>query len=58
MTVLLLATSSAGHYLHWGVISISLTNASIVLLMLLVFVGALFVPLGRRQGDPRRGRRS
>lgn len=41
---------AAGHYLHWGVFSISLTNALVVLAMLVVFVLAVLVPFG---GGPR-----
>jgi high-affinity Fe2+/Pb2+ permease len=43
------AALEAGRYLHWGVISISLTNFSIIIGMLVVFVLALVVPFGRRQ---------
>jgi len=35
---------SAGHYIHWGVVSISVTNALIIVLMIIVFVLALVVP--------------
>ena len=33
-----------GHYLHWGVIQISLANALVILLMLVVFALALVLP--------------
>jgi hypothetical protein len=41
-----------GRYLHWGVISISLTNAIIIGLMVLVFLLALVLPFpgGRERG--------
>ena len=38
------APLAAGTYLHWGVISISLTNAVIIATMLVVFVLAIVVP--------------
>jgi high-affinity Fe2+/Pb2+ permease len=44
----------AGRYLHWGVISISLTNFSIIVGMLVVFVLALVVPFGGRQHNSAR----
>ncbi len=44
------AMLEAGRYLHWGVISISVTNALIILAMIVVFVLALVVPFGRRHG--------
>lgn len=41
-----------GRYLHWGVVSISLTNAIIIGLMVLVFLLALVLPFpgGRERG--------
>jgi hypothetical protein len=33
-----------GHYIHWGVIQISVANLVVIGLMVLVFVLALFVP--------------
>lgn len=47
MTALTVAASSAGHYLHWGVISVSVTNALIILAMIVVFAVAIWVPLTR-----------
>ena len=44
MTAQLSGALSAGHYLHWGVINVSLTNLTIVLVMILVFVAALLLP--------------
>jgi hypothetical protein len=35
---------AVGHYLHWGVIQISLTNLIIILAMIAVFVLALLLP--------------
>ncbi len=39
-----------GHYLHWGVIQISLANLLVVIAMIVVFVAALLLPFpkGRR----------
>jgi len=45
------AALEAGHYLHWGVVSISLTNFSIIVAMLVVFVLALIIPFGRHHQD-------
>jgi hypothetical protein len=39
------------HYLHWGVIQISVANLVVIILMIAVFVLALLVPF------PGRGRR-
>jgi hypothetical protein len=36
--------AGAGHYLKWGVFSISLTNALVVLAMVVLFVVALLAP--------------
>ncbi len=33
-----------GYYLHWGVIQISAANATVIVLMLLVFAAALLLP--------------
>jgi high-affinity Fe2+/Pb2+ permease len=54
MTAMTVAASTAGHYLHWGVISVSLTNALIILAMVVVFVVAILLPLGRDEdsSDP------
>lgn len=35
---------AAGHYLHWGVIQISVTNLVVIAVMVLVFVLALVLP--------------
>jgi hypothetical protein len=36
--------NNPGHYLHWGVISISVTNLVVILLMLAVFALAILLP--------------
>ena len=41
------AIAGAGRYLHWGVISVSVTNLLIVVVMLVLFVLALVVPFPR-----------
>ncbi|MBF4762169.1 hypothetical protein ISU07_03450 [Nocardioides islandensis] len=38
------AMAAAGHYLHWGVLSVSTTNLLIVIAMLVLFGLALVVP--------------
>jgi hypothetical protein len=54
MTAFVTQVSHAGHYLHWGVISISVTNAAIVALMVVVFVAAILLPLGPQEHEPDR----
>lgn len=34
-----------GYYVHWGVISISLTNLSIIVIMIVIFALAILVPM-------------
>jgi hypothetical protein len=63
MTVMSEVAAGAGHYVHWGVISISLTNLSIILILIAVFILAILVPMGggRRvhaPADPLRDRPS
>ncbi|HEX9335666.1 MAG TPA: hypothetical protein VF892_07260 [Pseudonocardiaceae bacterium] len=44
----------SGSYLNWGVIQISVTNAVIILAMVVVFALAIVVPMhGRRHGKDR-----
>jgi hypothetical protein len=40
---------SQGRYLHWGVIQISVANLVVIVLMLVVFVVALFAPFPGRK---------
>ncbi len=49
--VQLISSSGAGRYLHWGVIQISLTNALIIVAMIVVFVLAIIVPFRRHPSD-------
>ncbi|WP_158684522.1 MULTISPECIES: hypothetical protein [Amycolatopsis] len=44
--------NTTGHYLHWGVIQISVANLVVILLMLLVFALAIALPFPRG-GDRR-----
>ncbi|MDQ6687551.1 MAG: hypothetical protein M3Z50_08070 [Actinomycetota bacterium] len=44
-------TLIAGHYFHWGVISISMTNLVIIISTVVVFILALLVPFPHRQDD-------
>ena len=49
-----------GHYLHWGVIQISVANLVVILVMVALFVAALLLPFpkGRKHGrSARAGRR-
>lgn len=43
-----------GRYLHWGVVSVSLTNAIIIGVMVVVFLLALVLPFpgSRDRGGP------
>ena len=44
MTSLSMVTAAPGKYIHWGVIQISVTNATIIAVMIVLFVLALVVP--------------
>lgn len=46
------AAAGAGTYVHWGVISISMTNLLIILGMVVLFVLALVVPFPRPAEEP------
>lgn len=39
-----------GHYLHWGVIQISLSNFLVIIAMIVVFVVALLLPFPGGRG--------
>jgi len=48
--VLAVDLSHPGHYVHWGVIQISVANLVVILLMIAIFVAALLLPFpGRRR---------
>ena len=40
-----------GHYLHWGVIQISVANLVMILVMITLFVLALVLPFPGSKGD-------
>jgi hypothetical protein len=42
--LLALNLDSPGYYIHWGFIQLSLANLIVILLMIVVFVVALFAP--------------
>lgn len=43
-----------GHYVHWGVIQISVANLVVIAIMIVLFVLALVLPFpGRHRGGPR-----
>ena len=44
MSDLSMATAAPGRYISWGVLQISVTNATIIGVMILVFILALVVP--------------
>jgi hypothetical protein len=44
MSALSIVTGAPGKYIHWGVIQISVTNATIIAVMIVLFILALVVP--------------
>jgi hypothetical protein len=48
--------SGKPHYLHWGVVQISLTNFLIVVAMIVIFVLALLLPFPGGKAGRDRGR--
>ena len=46
-----LVAEGAGHYLHWGVVQISVANLTIIAVMVLLFILALVVPFPSGHGD-------
>ena len=55
--MLQLIDQTAGRYVHWGVLQVSVTNVAIIGLMLVVFVLALLLPFpggrGGTEQEPR-----
>lgn len=51
-----LASDPVGHYVHWGVVLISVTNLAIIGAMVVLFVLAILLPFpgARRPGSGRR----
>ena len=41
---------TGGRYIHWGFIQMSVANLVVILLMIAVFVLAIFLPFPRRKG--------
>ena len=41
---LALGLNGPGHYLHWGVVHISVANLVVIAVMLVLFVAALLLP--------------
>ncbi|MBI1759199.1 MAG: hypothetical protein HYR62_08240 [Actinobacteria bacterium] len=41
-----------GHYLHWGVVQISLANFVVILVMIAVFAVALLLPFPKGRQKP------
>ena len=41
-----------GHYLHWSVVSISVTNAVVIGVMVLAFVLAILLPFPHGRSKP------
>ena len=50
MLAALVDLSRTGHYLHWGFIQLSVANAVVIALMVVVFVVALVVPFRAGRG--------
>jgi hypothetical protein len=40
-----------GHYMHWGVIQLSLANLIVIILMIVVFVLAMVLPFPKGRGQ-------
>jgi hypothetical protein len=50
LSAALLPLNSPDHYFHWHIFEISAANAIVIVLMVLTFVAALFLPFpGRRR---------
>ncbi len=50
----LIPLDNYGHYIHWGVIDVSVANFIVIMLMIVVFIAALLLPFPgrrRRRGD-------
>ena len=39
-----------GHYVHWGVVQISVANLVVIAVMILLFVAALLLPFPKGRG--------
>ena len=51
MVASLVDLNHVGHYLHWGFVQLSVANAVVILLMIVVFAVAIALPFraGRRR---------
>jgi hypothetical protein len=49
----LINLNGPGHYLHWGFVQISVANALLIALMVVVFAAAILVPFRGRKGRKR-----
>ena len=56
MTASLIDLNRVGHYLHWGFIQMSVANAVIIGLMVVVFVVAIALPFRAGHRARRSGR--
>ena len=41
-----------GHYIHWGVIQISVANLVVIAVMLVLFIAAILLPFPGRRRRP------
>ena len=46
-----MVTTEPGKYIHWGVIQISVANAAIIGVMIVVFILALVIPFPTGHGE-------
>jgi hypothetical protein len=46
----LINLNGSGNYIHWGFIQLSVANFVVILLMIVVFVLAIFLPFPKRRG--------
>jgi len=51
MSSLSIVAQEPGKYIHWGVIQISVANAAIIGVMVLVFILALVIPFPTGHGE-------
>lgn len=47
----IVVAEAPGNYIHWGVIQISVANAAIIGVMIVVFILALVVPFPTGEGE-------
>jgi hypothetical protein len=51
MLASLVDLNTTGHYLHWGFIQISVANAVVIALMVVVFILAIVIPFHMRRRE-------